>query len=602
MTAYTAPTRDMQFVINDLAGMAEVAALPAFAEQDVGPELVEAVLEEAAKLASEVLAPLNHSGDVQGVKIGPQGVIPADGFARAYRKFVEGGWNGIGCSTEHGGQGLPELINTATQEMWNSANMSFALCPLLNAGAIEAISRVGSEQQKALYLPKMVSGEWTGTMNLTESQAGSDLSAVRTRAVPENDHYRIFGQKIFITWGEHDMTENTIHLVLARTPDAPEGVRGISLFIVPKFLVNPDGSLGARNDVHAVSIEHKMGIHASPTCVMAFGDKDGAVGYLVGAENKGLAYMFIMMNEARFKVGLQGLAIGERAYQAAREYAKDRVQGRPVGVKSGDRVTIIHHPDVRRMLMSMKALNEAMRGLAYVVAMNMDLARHHPDPATRQRHQARVDLLIPVVKGWSSEIGIEVASLGVQAHGGMGYIEETGTCQHLRDSRITTIYEGTTGIQAADLAGRKLNMDQGAAMGALIAEIGATVEALGRGVGDDLAAIRAGLAEGVQALAEATDWMLGASNPADAMAVSVDYMMLAGFVCGGWQMARAALVAQGKLMHHDKLRVGDDPLFLEAKLITARFYAEHILPKAGALLRSVRSGGVSILALAEEQF
>ena len=596
MTAYTAPTRDMQFVINELAGMAEVAALPAFAEQEVGPELVEAVLEEAAKLASEVLAPLNHSGDVQGVKIGPKGVIPADGFAKAYRKFVEGGWNGIGCPAEHGGQGLPEMINTATQEMWNSANMSFALCPLLNAGAIEAISRAGSEEQQALYLPKMVSGEWTGTMNLTESQAGSDLSAVRARAVPEGDHYRIFGQKIFITWGEHDMTDNTIHLVLARTPNAPEGVKGISLFIVPKFLVEPDGSLGARNDVHAVSVEHKMGIHASPTCVMAFGDQNGAVGYLVGEENKGLAYMFIMMNEARFKVGLQGLAIGERAYQAAREYAKDRVQGRPVGVKSGDRVAIIHHPDVRRMLMTMKALNEAMRALAYVVAKNMDLARFHPDAETRQRQQTRVDLLIPVVKGWSSEIGIEVASLGVQTHGGMGYIEETGTCQHLRDSRITTIYEGTTGIQAADLAGRKLTMDKGAAMRALIAEIAATVEELGQTAGDDLAAIRAGLAEGVQALTEATGWMLGASDAAAAMAVSVDYLMLAGFVCGGWQMARAALVAQTKLM------TGEDPSFHEAKLITARFYAEHLLPKAGALRASIKNGGVSILGLTEEQF
>ena len=596
MTAYTAPTRDMQFVINELAGMAEVAALPAFAEQEVGPELVEAVLEEAAKLASEVLAPLNHSGDVQGVKIGPKGVIPADGFAKAYRKFVEGGWNGIGCPVEHGGQGLPEMINTATQEMWNSANMSFALCPLLNAGAIEAISRAGSEEQQALYLPKMVSGEWTGTMNLTESQAGSDLSAVRARAVPEGDHYRIFGQKIFITWGEHDMTDNTIHLVLARTPNAPEGVKGISLFIVPKFLVEPDGSLGARNDVHAVSVEHKMGIHASPTCVMAFGDQNGAVGYLVGEENKGLAYMFIMMNEARFKVGLQGLAIGERAYQAAREYAKDRVQGRPVGVKSGDRVAIIHHPDVRRMLMTMKALNEAMRALAYVVAKNMDLARFHPDAETRQRQQTRVDLLIPVVKGWSSEIGIEVASLGVQTHGGMGYIEETGTCQHLRDSRFTTIYEGTTGIQAADLAGRKLTMDKGAAMRALIAEIAATVEELGQTAGDDLAAIRAGLAEGVQALTEATGWMLGASDAAAAMAVSVDYLMLAGFVCGGWQMARAALVAQTKLM------TGEDPSFHEAKLITARFYAEHLLPKAGALRASIKNGGVSILGLTEEQF
>ncbi|MCB1766972.1 MAG: acyl-CoA dehydrogenase, partial [Candidatus Competibacteraceae bacterium] len=426
--------------------------------------------------------------------------------------------------------------------------------------------------------------------------AGSDLSAVRTRAVPEGHHYRIFGQKIFITWGEHNMAPNTIHLVLARTPDAPEGVKGISLFIVPKFLVNADGSLGARNDVHAVSLEHKLGIHASPTCVMAFGDQDGAIGYLVGEENKGLAYMFIMMNEARFKVGLQGLAIGERAYQGAREYAKDRAQGRPVGVRSGDRVTIIHHPDVRRMLMTMKAQNEAMRALAYVTAQHMDLARHHPDPAVRQTHQARVDLLIPVVKGWETELGIEIASLGVQVHGGMGFVEETGACQHLRDSRIATIYEGTTGIQAADLAGRKLSMDQGAAMRALIAEMDTIAKELGSASGDDLATIRAGLDEGVRSLTEATQWMLASRDPNAVMAVSVDYLMLVGYVCGGWQMARAAQVAQNKLM------TGQDPVFHEAKLITSRFYMEHVLPKASALLRSVQQGGVSIMALTEEQF
>ncbi|CDH44915.1 MAG: acyl-CoA dehydrogenase [Candidatus Competibacteraceae bacterium] len=596
MTTYSAPTRDMQFVINELAGLAEVAALPAFAEQEIGPGLLEAVLEEAAKLATEVLAPLNKVGDIQGARMSPQGVIPADGFAEAYQQFVEGGWNGIGCSTEFGGQGLPEIINTATQEMWNSANMSFALCPLLNAGAIEAIRHAGSAEQKALYLPKMISGEWTGTMNLTESQAGSDLSAVRTRAVPEGDHYRLFGQKIFITWGEHNMTPNTVHLVLARTPDAPEGVKGISLFIVPKFLINPDGSLGARNDVNAVSIEHKLGIHASPTCVMAFGDQDGAVGYRVGEENKGLVYMFIMMNEARFKVGLQGLAIAKRAYQAAREYARDRVQGRPVGAKSGERVTIIHHPDVRRMLMLMKSQNEAMRALAYVVAGYMDLARYHPDAAIRKIHQARVDLLIPVVKGWFTEIGIEIASLGVQVHGGMGFIEETGACQHLRDSRITTIYEGTTGIQAADLAGRKLSMDQGAAMRALITEMGEVAEQLGQAPGDDMAAIRTGLGEGVRALAEATQWILDTRDANAVMAVSVDYLMLAGTVCGGWQMARAAQAAQRKL------RVGEDLLFHEAKLVSARFYAEHVLPKTAALLISIRNGGVSIMALTAEQF
>ena len=596
MTTYFAPTRDMQFVINEVAGLSEVAALPTFTEQEVSPELVEAVLEEAAKLATEVLAPLNHSGDAQGVRLTAEGVIPADGFTAAYQQFIEGGWNGLGCETHFGGQGLPELINTATQEIWNAANMSFALCPMLNGGAIEAISRAGSAEQKALYLPKMVSGEWTGTMNLTESQAGSDLSAVRTRAVPEGKHYRIFGQKIFITWGDHNMTENTIHLVLARTPDAPEGVKGISVFIVPKFLVHPDGSLGARNDVHAVSIEHKLGIHASPTCVMAFGDKDGAIGYLVGEENKGLAYMFIMMNEARFKVGVQGLAIGERAYQAARDYARERIQGRPIGVKSGDRVAIIYHPDVRRMLMTMKALNEAMRALAYVVAKHMDLARHHPDPVARKSYQARVDLLIPVVKGWSTETGIEVASLGVQVHGGMGFIEETGACQHLRDSRITTIYEGTTGIQAADLAGRKLSMDQGAAMQALIADIETTLTALAEAPGDDLALIHAELAEATQALTEATDWILAEPDANAVMAISVDYLMLAGVVCGGWQMARAGLAAQSKLS------TGEDEVFHEAKLVTARFYAEHLLPRAIALLHSIQSGGDSILALTEEQF
>lgn len=600
MTAYTAPTREMLFVINEVAGLSAVAALPAFAEQDISPELAEAVLEEAAKLASDVLAKLNHPGDVQGVRIGPEGVIPADGFDKAYQKFTDGGWNGLVCDAEYGGQGLPELINTATQEMWHAANMSFALCPMLNGGAIEAIQRVGSDAQKDLYLPKMISGEWTGTMNLTESQAGSDLSAVRTRAVPEGDHYRIFGQKIFITWGEHNMTENTIHLVLARTPDAPEGVKGISLFIVPKLLVNADGSLGARNDVHAVSVEHKLGIHASPTCVMAFGDKDGAIGYLVGEENKGLAYMFIMMNEARFKVGVQGLAIGERAYQAAREYARDRVQGRPIGIKSGERVTIIHHPDVRRMLMAMKSQNEAMRALAYTVAGYMDLARGDADPTARQAYQARVDLLIPVVKGWCTEIGIEVASLGVQVHGGTGFVEDTGACQHLRDSRITTIYEGTTGIQAADLAGRKLNMDRGQTMQALIVDIEMTVEELNQVASDanndHLAMIHAGLAEGVQALSDATDWILNASDPGSVMAVSVDYLMLVGYVCGGWQLALAALVAQRQL------GAGSQDGFYKAKQLTARFYAEHILPKAGALRDSIQYGGTSILALDEEQF
>jgi 3-(methylthio)propanoyl-CoA dehydrogenase len=596
MTTYSAPIRDMRFVINELAGLVDVAGLPAFAAQELSPELVDAMLEEAAKFATEVLAPLNRSGDRQGARLTPEGVVAADGFAEAYRLFVAGGWNGVSCPPEFGGQGLPELVNTAMQEMWNSANLSFAECPLLTAGAIEAIHRIGSAQQKALYLPKMVRGEWTGTMNLTEPQAGSDLAAIRCRAAPEGEHYRLFGQKMFITWGEHDLAGNTLHLVLARTPNAPEGVKGISLFVVPKILINPDSTLGADNDVRAVSIEHKLGIHASPTCVMAYGDHGGAIGYRVGEENEGLAYMFIMMNEARFKVGLQGLAMGERAYQDARDYAKSRVQGRPAGARGGDRVTIIHHPDVRRMLMTMKALNEAMRALAYTVAGCMDLARHHPDPATRAMHQVRVDLLIPVVKGWSTEIGVDVASLGIQVHGGVGYIEETGVSQYLRDARATPIYEGTTGIQAADLVGRKLGQDRGAAMQILIAEMEGLAEGLDGIPGDDLAVIRAGLCDGIRALADATAWMLEPRAADDRLAVSVDYLMLTGYVGGGWRMAVAAKVA------HDKLMMGDDPEFHEAKLLTARFYAEHVLPKAGALLHSIRSGGVSIMALTEAQF
>ncbi|WP_281383642.1 HAD-IC family P-type ATPase [Candidatus Competibacter phosphatis] len=438
----------------------------------------------------------------------------------------------------------------------------------------------------------------TGTMNLTEPQAGSDLSAVRAKAVPEADHYRLYGQKIFITWGDHDLTDNVVHLVLARTPDAPEGVKGISLFLVPKFLVNADSSLGQRNDVQCVSIEHKLGIHASPTCVMSFGDQDGAIGYLVGKENKGLAHMFTMMNEARQKVGIQGLGVADRAYQQARDYAKERVQGRPLDQKSGDRVAIIQHPDVRRMLMTMKSQVEAMRAFAYVMATDMDLAHKHPDAAERQRRQARVDLLIPVVKGWCTELSVEIASTGIQVHGGMGYVEETGACQYLRDARVTPIYEGTTGIQAADLVGRKLAMDQGAAMADLIQEMRGIEAELAQADSAELTVIGASLTAGVQALEQATQWVLQtfSHDPNAAAVASGNYLMLTGYVCGGWQMARAALVAKSKL------DAGEDPGFHGAKLATARFYAEQIMPQADALLKIVRSGGSSILALSAEQF
>jgi 3-(methylthio)propanoyl-CoA dehydrogenase len=596
MTTYNAPLRDMKFVINELAGLENLTALPGY--EELSTDIAEAVLEEAAKLAGEVLAPLNKLGDERGASLTKEGVVSAEGFVEAYRQFVENGWNGLSGDPKYGGQGLPSLIMAATVEMWNSANMSFALCPLLTAGAMEAIKAHGSDELKQRFLPKLVSGEWSGTMNLTEPQAGSDLSAVRTRAVPEDDHFRISGQKIFITWGDHDMTENVVHLVLARLPDAPEGTRGISLFLVPKFLVGADGLLGERNDVACASIEHKLGIHASPTCVMSFGEKEGAIGYLVGQENEGLPHMFTMMNEARQKVGLQGLGIAEGAYQAARDYAKQRVQGRRVGQRSGDRVTIIHHPDVRRMLMAMKSQIEAMRALGYVLSAGADFAHKHPDAAKRQRHQARVDLLTPVLKGWCTELGVEIASLGIQVFGGMGYIEETGAAQYLRDARIATIYEGTTGIQAGDLVGRKLTTDSGSAMAELIGEMRAVEGQLGGSDNVDFPAIRENLAIGIQALEQATQWMLQAigQDPNAALGASVNYMMLTGYVCGGWQMARAALAARARLA------AGADEDFYRAKIATARFYAEQILPKASGLLAAVKSGGSTALMLPEDQF
>src|SRR5262249_7030051 len=460
MSTYAAPLKDMQFVINELAGLQEVTALPGCA--DVNAELAEAVLGEAARFAQEVLDPLNREGDKQGASLVDGKVITPKGFKEAYRKFVDAGWNALGGQPEFGGQGLPHVIATPVQEIWKSANMALCLAPMLTAGVLEALKLHGTQGQRQTWMPQLTSGEWTGTMNVTEPQAGSDLSAVRTRALREGDHYRIRGTKIFITWGEHDLTDNIVHLVLARTPDAPEGVKGISLFIVPKFLLNPDGTPGQRNDVRCVSIEHKLGIHASPTCVLAYGDESGAVGYLVGEENRGLEYMFTMMNHARLAVGVEGIAIGERAYQHALEHARTRVQGREGGQRSGDRVTIIHHPDVRRMLMSMRAQTDAMRAVACFAGAALGKAKRPPDPAEQRRSQALVDLLIPVVKGWCTEQGVEIASTGIQIHGGMGFVEETGAAQYLRDARITTIYEGTTGIQANDLIGRKVAFEKGA--------------------------------------------------------------------------------------------------------------------------------------------
>ncbi len=596
MSTYAAPLKDMRFVIRELAGLSEVSALPGFGE--VNAELADAVLAEAGKFAQEVLDPLNRDGDRQGARLADGKVIPPKGFKEAYRKFIEAGWNGLGGQPEYGGQGLPHLVATPVQEIWKSGNMALCLAPMLTSGVFEALRHHGSPQQQKTYLPKLTSGEWTGTMNLTEPQAGSDLSAVSTRAEREGDHYRIRGTKIFITWGEHDMTENIVHLVLARTPDAPEGVKGISLYIVPKFLVKPDGSTGERNDVRCVSIEHKMGIHASPTCVMAYGDNKGAIGYLVGEENRGLEYMFTMMNYARLGVGVEGVALAERAYQHALEYAKTRVQGREIGQRSGDRVTIIHHPDVRRMLMSMRAQTEAMRALAYYAAATLDKAKHHPDPAEKRRSQALLDLLTPIVKGWCTEQGVEVASTGIQVHGGMGFVEETGAAQYLRDARITTIYEGTTGIQANDLVGRKVGFERGATA---LAVIGAMREIDARlaASGESLASTRVNLREGVDSLDAATRWIVDTfpKNPKAAAGVSVPYLRLFGTVAGGWMMARAALVAREKLKQPDA-----DRDFLQAKLATARFYAEHELPKALALAREVTRGADSVLALDPAKF
>src|SRR5215831_6656687 len=597
MSTYTAPLKDMQFAIKELAGLAEVTALPGHSE--VNADLVDAVLGEAAKFAQEVLDPLNREGDKQGSRLADGKVTTPTGFKEAYRKFVDAGWNGLGGALEFGGQGLPHLIATPVQEIWKSANLAFCLCPMLTSGVLEALKVHASPEQKSLWVPKLTSGEWSGTMNLTEPQAGSDLSAVRTRAVREGDHYRIQGTKIFITWGEHDMAGNIVHLVLARTPDAPEGVKGISLFIVPKFLPNADGGPGERNDVRCVSIEHKLGIHASPTCVLAYGYQKGAVGYLVGEENRGLEYMFTMMNHARLAVGLEGVAIGERAYQQALDYAKTRVQGREIGQRSGDRVTIIHHPDVRRMLMSMRAQTEAMRALAYFTAATLDKAKHHPDPAEMRRNQALLDLLTPIVKGWSTEQGVEIASTGIQVHGGMGFIEETGAAQYLRDARITTIYEGTTGIQANDLIGRKIAREGGATAKEVIKGMREVEAELGKAGGEDLAAMREAFSAALTAAEECVSWMVitYGNDVKAAHAGAVPFLKLMGIVCGGWQLARSALVARQRLSEGK-----GDKSFYEAKIKTARFYADHLLTQAPALRNTVVHGAAGVMALAEEQF
>ncbi len=593
MSEYLAPLKDIRFVMQDLAGLDQIVSLPGC--EEATPDVVDAILEEAAKFAGGVLSPLNHVGDKDGARWKDTVVTTSPGFKEAYRQFVDNGWNALGCDPEFGGQGLPRLLATAVSEMWKASNHAFSLCPMLTQGAIEALMIAGSDEQKAAYLPNLVSGEWTGTMNLTEPSAGSDLAAVRSRAEPVGDGtYKIFGQKIFITYGEHDMTDNIVHLVLARTPDAPDGVKGISLFVVPKFMLKADGKPGERNDVYCVSIEHKLGINGSPTAVLAFGDHGGAIGTLVGEENRGLEYMFIMMNAARFNVGLEGLGDAERAYQRAVGYARDRVQGTEVGIRGGPKVPIIRHPDVRRMLMSMRARIEAMRALAYVTAAALDNAHQNPDGAARAQAQAFADLMIPVVKGWSTESSIDIASLGVQVHGGMGYIEETGAAQHLRDARITTIYEGTTAIQANDLIGRKIAREKGTTINAVIGEM----RTAAAGLDGDLAMIGSRQLAAVDALERAVLWIVAnfASDPKAVHAGAVPFLHLFGIVAGGWQMGRTAVIARARIA------AGDGDQFWPAKLATTRFFADHFLTQAAGLAESVIGGATGALEMADDSF
>jgi alkylation response protein AidB-like acyl-CoA dehydrogenase len=597
MADYTAPLDDIRFVLRHVAKLGELASLEGFEHAD--PDVVDGVLEECARFMQNEVAPLNRVGDIETSVWNQDGsVTTPTGFIDAYKAYVAAGWGGVPFPEEFGGGGFPWLVGIAMQEMMTAANEAFSMAPLLSQGAIDALLAHGDETIKETWLPRMVSGEWTATMNLSEPQAGSDLGAVRTRAERQDDGtYRITGTKIWISWGEHDLADNIVHLVLARTPDAPPGTKGISMFIVPKVLIDEDGGLTERNGVVCQSIEHKLGIKASPTCVL---DYDDAVGYIVGEENRGMAYMFTMMNNARLSVGLQGLAVGDRAYQDARQYANERQQGRAVGAPAGEQSLIIEHPDVRRMLLTMKAQLEAVRAVIYYTAAGIDLAHRHVDEHTRTAAQERVDLLIPVCKGWGTDVGVDVTSTAIQVFGGMGYVEETGVAQHFRDARIAPIYEGTNGIQAMDLVGRKLPMRAGGVVKDFLADVGATVEK-GRAAGGDHAVIADRLADGLAALTESTDWLManGLEDVRHALAGATPYLRQFGIVAGGWLLAESAMTA-------DELAAGDadgfDADFLAAKRTTARFYATQLLPQAGGLTGAVTAGFADLMALSPAQF
>jgi 3-(methylthio)propanoyl-CoA dehydrogenase len=595
MPEYRAPVDDIRFVLNELAGLPElVASVPAF--ESVTADVVDSILVEAARLAREVISPLNRSGDLAGVELKDGRVSVPQGFAEAYRAIASGGWVGLRGAAAHGGQGLPHAVSAPTSEMWAAANVAFATCPELSSGAVEALEMHATSQLRELYMPRVLSGEWTVTMCLTEPQAGSDLAVIQTRAEPHGDRFRLFGRKIFITWGDHELTSNIVHMVLAKAPHAPPGVKGISLFLVPKYRVAPDGKLGERNDIHPVSLEHKLGLHASPTCVLALGDHGGAEGFLVGRLHEGLACMFTMMNSMRLGVGLQGIGIADRAYQHAVAYARERVQGRAADGK--ERVAIIRHPDVRRMLLTMRALTEASRALAYAAAVHLDWSKHAQDPEDRRRHLARADLLTPIIKAWGSEIAQEVTGLCVQIHGGSGFIEETGVAQYLRDARITTIYEGTNGIQALDLVGRKVLRDGGGALEDMLSEMRTDQQALSQG-GPELQQMSESLAKEVRDISECARLLLRntASDANFAGAVAFNFLMLVAIVAGSWQMARATRVANRKLAAGE-----GDTAFLRAKLATAHFYFDHIMPRAHAYAAAVRAGSTSVMQMDEDQF
>ncbi len=576
MTEYRPPLEDLRFVLEHVTDLGALAELPGYEHAD--PATVAGLLEEAGRFFAEQFAPLNRVGDVQHSRRNDDGsVTTPEGFAKAYQRYVEAGWPSVPFPSDYGGGGFPWLVAVAMQEMMTAANMGFSLLPLLTQGAIDMLLHYGSEEQREVYLAKMVSGEWTGTMNLTEPQAGSDVGALTTKAVPADDGtWRITGQKIFITYGEHDLSDNIVHLVLARVPDAPPGTKGISCFIVPKHLVGDDGTVGERNAVECVSIEHKMGVNASPTCVMSY---DGAVGHLIGEPNQGMRYMFKMMNTARLSVGLEGMALGDRAYQQAVEYARERVQGRS---------TIIDHPDVRRMLLTIRSHVDAVRALVMVNAESIDLAKAHPDEAVRAERQELADLLTPLSKGWGTDVGVELTSLALQVHGGMGYVEETGVAQHYRDIRIAPIYEGTNGIQAIDLVGRKLGLRGGMAMRDYLGRIEGTVAAA-TAAGGDLATIGEQLAGALAIARDTTEWLLerAASSPADLLAGATPYLRLMGVLTGGWMLTRGALAAHA-------LGAGDGggfgAEFLGQRLVSARFFAAQVLPQVAGLAPAVTAG------------